>query len=269
MSGVCKLWLVSCLASALLAACGDDGDGAEPFADAGVPGQDAGSGPLRELEDEWRFQLVPAAAAAVGDKTICDVMIGASGFDISCRPADQVLPLAVGDGCQQLLDDLHLSGSFFDRLEGAFDRRVEYNGEGCASLGFTTGAPYPLPVFATMLAEHHEARPVGAFLAGLGGRWEWRRIVGRADEVGHRCDVDLDVSLAASVEVTIDCAVSAATEVVTGCEAQSFLVVHATLTPVSLFGEVESALRHTGAGCGTTYPAETLTPEGTLAAERL
>jgi hypothetical protein len=195
------------------------------------------------------------------------VTIGASGFDISCRPTGQELPTDVGTACKQLLDDLHLSGSVYDRLEGAFDRRVEYEGEGCAALGFTTGAPYPLPVFATMKAVRTEERPVGQLIAALGGTWTWTRNTGRDRTTEEECLVDLDAA-GAGIAVDVECPHGEWVSVVTGCERRSFSRIDATLTVDALDGELRSVVRHRGTTCGISYPSESSTIEATFSAWR-
>jgi hypothetical protein len=255
----------------LLTACGadDDDDSMIGSVDGGIPA-DGAVGPLGPLASPWVFDLRPGDSQVAPERTRCDVMIGASGFDISCRPNSQVLPQSVGEGCNQLLDDLHLSGSVFDRLQGAFDRRVEYAGDGCSVLGLTTGSPYPLPVFATMDAERSEARPLGEWLGSLGGSWVFSRHTDRDQLTGDTCAVEIDVALGPpSLSLRSECPEGDWTLVAEGCEARSAVLVEAVLTTDQLEGELSTLVRHQGDGCDASYPAEVVSLDATLHAERV
>jgi hypothetical protein len=249
----------SCIALALamalapIGACGgslDGGDDDGPGGDAGPSGDAGESGPLADIAGAWEWRFTPAGAAEPA--IVCSVHLGGSTFDVSC-PEDG-FPATVGDGCTQVRQEWHASGTLRAGLSGSLDQIVEFSGESCALHGYTTGAPYPLPPWAVMSADHLLELPLSGFLAALGGKWVWTLAEAQDPTAQTGCSVDL--GLDQGVTVAISCPTSEAKTVVPMCQAQDHVEIDALLVPGALTGTVTPVVKHTGAGCGANFPPE-------------
>ncbi len=255
------------LALALVAACGDDSahgdDDAPSSADGGVSASDAGPSPTSALDGAWLWLYTDAGGSS--PSLVCSVAISNSIFDVTCPQGR--LPREAGTDCTQLRDDLHIYGTLAGRLDGTLDTIVEYDGAACANYGYTSGAPYPLPAFAQMTADHLETLPLGAFLSDLGGRWDYRLIDARNTEADVDCDVRLALPTAGpGVSVEIACPRGVAIEIIPGCSQETFSTISASLRPGELAGELANELRHEGETCGTVYPPVVRELHGTMEA---
>jgi hypothetical protein len=225
---------------------GDDRDALVPSVDAGVPSPEA----TDDVAGGWSW-----SATRTGENApflSCAVSIGGGVFDITC-PVGPV-PRVVHEGCQQLRDDLHLNGSISGmdtaHLDGMIDNLVEYEGAGCVTYGYTTGAPYPLPAFAQMSATQTEPASLGDFLRHLGGRWDFTLEDTRS--AGLSCEIHIGVELT-GVKVAIACPEGIVSPV-GPCTEQIFDVVTAHVLPGKLDGDIARETRHTGSCTGTPLP---------------
>jgi hypothetical protein len=232
------------LVASLLGACTSAGVAAE---DGGVGGDasaqsDAGPGVLDAIAGVWRFSRTPAGGESAD--LICQVTVGGSAIDVVC-PSTEV-PRMVGPNCQQQRDDVHVSATIDGQLGGKRDRILEFAGAGCASLGYTVGAPYPSAPDLLLGAVHGEQLDIG-LLDPLGGSWTFTASEADGNERVAECDVELTMVLPATVRVVIGCPHTGVEE--GGCILHETTTVRADLTHEGLTGELGSTRVYTGAGC--------------------
>ncbi len=263
-------WLAAC--ALVVSACGaggqadDDqsGDGSPYASDAGPPADD----PTSDVAGAWLFS---ATRVGVAEPFLhCNVSVKDGVFDITCPQGN--VPREIDPGCRQLRDDLHLNGSVvgvaIGQLDGMINMLVQYEGDHCASLGFTVGAAYPSPAFAQMHATRVEVMSLGDFLPHLGGRWDFTLENPRTPSASLSCEVHIGLELVEQpgVKVTIACPTGPAVDVVPGCSARPFTGVSAHVLPGRLDGDLAAETHHTGASCGTLYPPVVSEPQMTLLA---
>jgi hypothetical protein len=182
---------------AAMAACG--GGGETPIGvDAGVEPADAGTsqdaGEQHSLTDDliggWRFEAGEPGAPVLS----CGVIIGAGTFEITC--ADPFYPHEINSTCTQIRGDSRITGELTgDKtplLNGGVDLIEEYEGDGCAAEGYTTGVPMVTMGLAWLWAQRVEPAENGGFWSAVDGTWSFELTDGLDPAKYTACTVHLD-----------------------------------------------------------------------------
>jgi hypothetical protein len=223
-----------------VAGCADDAPVADAGpADASGQGWDGGAGLLGGIAGGWTLDI--DTLGEVPSSLRCTVSVTGQGVDVLCPTLAEALD--VGEACEQLRGDHHLIATLPGHLEGRVEQIVQFGGAGCALLGYTTGAPYPTPPSALLVAEQVDTARLPALLDELGGRWLFRLDDPAGVGTLLACDVGISAELPADVRISATCPVGEAFEDDGGCLALEQLELSATLSVLAFDGQVTTALR--------------------------
>lgn len=245
----------------LAIACGDvpaeTDAGSGPADGAPAAGDAPPSNPMtHDVEGQWSFRVGEPSDELVR----CEVLITPGQFDAQC-PADA--GRTVAQNCIVESGHLRARGSLgVDGLAGALEEIWVYQGQGCASAGYTTGIPV-VRTIAAMSATHDEPAPTGGFWSAIGGAWTWRATDPMAPSQRLECAVRF-----ALVGWEVECPLGAAYEpaLPPGCAASTWAVLRGTIGPLGLAGKLQVVTRFDG-GCAG-LPAERIEDQLALDATR-
>lgn len=217
---------------------GPDGPPNDPPADAGGPFATA------PIEGYWQFILgdgVPSLR--------CDVAITPGAWLVNCPETG--LPEPVGDGCERIYGELHLSGSLTDAFDGVIETESEYAGPGCAALSYQTGIRV-VAANVVMAGTHDVIDDHGGFWSAVGG--VWGVVLAAPDDPTSQ--LACSVIFGAGGVWTIECPTNEVIEVVPYCIRVASIGIEGTIDATAMVGEAFLIHRHTGMGCGSTEPPE-------------
>ncbi len=260
------------LAVALGAAAAACGGGATPIDDDGGPPGDAGppggdGAPQMTLTDDlaggWRFEAGEPPNTIVA----CGVVIGLGEFEITCP--DPSGPISVGDPCLRIRNDLRISGQLTAgdpaALTGGADLIQEYEGEGCAAAGYTTGIPTITKGIAWLWAERTQVGDGGGFWSAVDGTWAFE-LTEASDPAGFLACV----ATLSGGAFTVDCPATEQREAVPGCWETTGGSMTGSIGADSMSGELHDVTNREGTACEPAgYPLHEEGPHIPISATRL
>lgn len=240
------------LAAAMVAgafAC--NGSGASGDIDAGPNEADGGphtgdAGTQASLTDDiaggWRFDVGEAPSVIMS----CGVVIGHGDFEITCP--DPEGPYTVNDTCVRIRNEIRISGDVTGGdpavLNGGVDVIEEYEGDGCAAAGYSTGIPTVTEGIAWLWAQRMGAGGGDGFWSAVNGTWTFELTEAQNPLDFLACTVTLDGGA-----FTIECPIDGQLEAIPGCWETTGGILSGTVGASAMSGEAHDVIHREGMAC--------------------